>query len=332
MADKVRIASVGLGWWGGSLARAAAETGVLEVVSCFARTPETRRRFAEEHGCRQAGSLDDLMADPEVEAILVATSNSTHRPIVEAAAAAGKHVFVEKPLTLSVADGRAAVDAAEAGGIVLQVGHQRRRHPANRAARRLIEAGELGDIQLMESHHSVPNGFKLPEKAWRRQPEESPLGSMTSLGIHTIDTYHYLGGRIGAVSAITRSGRGDLTIDEATGLLFEFESGAIGTLVSSFFSPQLVRLSVHGTDGSVFSEADGSTLYFQSRDEPTPSERLVDPVDPVVDQLADFAAAIRSETPPEVGGEEGLEVVAVLQAAVESAETGRRVDVADHRR
>src|SRR5680860_420783 len=131
--DKVRIGSVGLGRWGRSLADAAGETGQLELVSCFARTPETRQQFAAAYGCRNAASLDELLSDDEVEGILIATSHDNHRAQIEAAAAAGKHVFVEKPFTLSVADGRAAVDAAQKAGIVLQAGHQRRRLPAMRA-------------------------------------------------------------------------------------------------------------------------------------------------------------------------------------------------------
>ncbi|MFP3916153.1 MAG: Gfo/Idh/MocA family protein, partial [Actinomycetota bacterium] len=146
MADRVRTASVGLGWWGRELAKAARATGRFEITTCFARTPETRQEFASQVGCATASSLEGVLSDPDVEALLVATSHQSHREIIEAAADAGKHVFVEKPLTLSVEDGRAAVQAAETAGIVLQVGHQRRRLPAHREMRHLIESGEIGDI------------------------------------------------------------------------------------------------------------------------------------------------------------------------------------------
>ncbi|MGH8912196.1 MAG: Gfo/Idh/MocA family protein [Acidimicrobiia bacterium] len=327
MVDKVRLASIGLGRWGNELVKAAEDTGRIAIISGYARTPEKRAEFTAATGSRTASSLDDVLADPEVEGLLVATSHSSHRQIIEEAAEAGKHVFMDKPLTLTVKDGRAAVDAAAAAGIVLQVGHQRRRLAAHRAIRGLIDGGSIGDIQLLEAQHSLPNGFTMPEKAWRRNAEESPLGSMTSLGIHQIDNFHYLAGPIARVAARTRPGRA-VTIDEATGLLFEFASGAIGTMVSSFFTPWHIRLSVHGTEGAAYANEDGSRLDFQPRGDREVNPQPIDPVDPVADQLAEFARAIRGEVRPEVGGEEGLAVIAVLEAAVESAAGGRFVEVA----
>jgi predicted dehydrogenase len=340
MSERVRVASVGLGWWGKELAAAAGRSGELEIVSCFARTPESRRAFAQAEGCREAADLTELLADDEVEGLLVATTHASHRELIEAAAAAGRHVFVEKPLTLSVDDGRAAVDAAARAGIVLQVGHQRRRLPAHRAIRALLDDGSLGDIEMLEANHSLPNGFSLPDEAWRRNPGQSPLGSMTSLGIHQIDNFHYLAGRVAGVSAVARPGRDAVTaagseggvIDEAAALLFDFESGAVGTLLTSFFTPWNIRLAVHGTEGAAFADDDGSRLEVQRRGERQREPRALEEVDTVADQLVEFAAAVRGERTPEVGGEEALEVIAVMEAAVESVRRGQRVELADVRR
>lgn len=330
MADELKVASVGLGWWGKELARAARESGRLRVVSCFARTSEARDAFAAEFGCRSARSLDELLADDEVHAVLVATSHESHRELIESAAGAGVHVFVEKPLTLSVEDGRRAVDAARRGGIVLQVGHQRRRLPAHRAIKDLISDGAIGDIQMVEANHSLPNGFRMPERAWRWNPDQSPLGSMTSLGIHQIENFHYLAGPIAGVMTATRAGR-EVSIDEATALLFDFESGAVGTLLTSFFTPWRITLAVHGTNGAAFADHDGSRLEYQAREARERESRSLEEVDTVVDQLVEFAEAVAGRTTPEVGGEEALEVVAVLAAAVASAASGRREAIADFR-
>lgn len=162
MAKSVKVASIGLGWWGKELARAALAAGI-DVVSCYARTEETRRDFAAELGCEPASSLEDVLSDAAVDAVLVATSHRSHRQLVEAAARAGKHVFIEKPLALSVEDARACGKAAEAAGIVLQVGFQRRRHPAHREMKRLIDEGAIGQIQSLEANHSLPN--RIPENA-----------------------------------------------------------------------------------------------------------------------------------------------------------------------
>ncbi|HSK07006.1 MAG TPA: Gfo/Idh/MocA family oxidoreductase, partial [Acidimicrobiia bacterium] len=83
MKDKVRLASVGLGWWGSELADAAARSGRIEIVSCFARSVEGRAEFAAKHGSRTAGALEDLLADPEVEGVIIATANQSHRPLIE---------------------------------------------------------------------------------------------------------------------------------------------------------------------------------------------------------------------------------------------------------
>ncbi|MDH5423191.1 MAG: Gfo/Idh/MocA family oxidoreductase, partial [Acidimicrobiia bacterium] len=122
MAEKVRLASIGLGWWGGILADAVTTSGKGEVVTCFARTPETRQAFAEKRGFVAADSLESILQDESIDGVIIATSHESHLPLIQAAAAAGKHVFVEKPLTLTPADGRAAIDAAKAGGVLLQTG------------------------------------------------------------------------------------------------------------------------------------------------------------------------------------------------------------------
>ena len=202
--DPVGLGLVGLGWWGGELTKAADRGGAARVVACFARGEEGRNAFADEHGCRAATSMEDLLTDDSVEGVLIATSHQSHRHLIEQVAASGKHVFVEKPLTTTVEDGRAAVDAARRAGVILQVGHQRRRTAANRKIKEMIDAGELGDIETVVAHQSIPNGFKMPEEAWRWNPDQSPLGSMTSLGVHNIDTMHYLVGPIARVSAFTR--------------------------------------------------------------------------------------------------------------------------------
>jgi predicted dehydrogenase len=326
--DRVRLASIGLGWWGSELATAAARTGRIDIVTCFARSVENREEFSAKHGSRTAGSLDELLADPGVEGVIVATSNQSHRPIIEQAAAAGKHVFVEKPFTNTVADGLAAVAAARESGVLLQVGHQRRRTAAKRRIKAMLEGGELGDVESVVTHQSIPNGFKMPEQAWRWDPEQSPLGSMTSLGVHKIDTMHYLVGSIRSVFAFTRSGR-SWPIDEVTVLAVEFESGALGTLTTSFFTPVINDTAVFGTGGAAYSSGGGSELQVQGRDDPSPVEVELDQIDPVVDELAAFAAAIRGEATVEVDGEAGLAVVAVMEAAGESAASGRAVEVAE---
>jgi len=328
--QRTGLGSIGLGWWGKVLAEAVEKIPDAAITSCYARREDGRAAFAERFGCRPAGSLDELLADPEIHGVIIATSHESHRSLIEQAAAAGKHVFVEKPLTTNVADGLAAVEAAEAAGVLLQVGHQRRRNTIERVMRGLVESGELGELEMMEASQSIPNGYTMPDEAWRWDVDQSPLGSMASLGIHKVDTFQYLAGPIRSVFAFSRAGRSK-PIDEATALAFEFESGAVGTLVTSFFVARVVEMTVSGTDATAFSRLDGTVLEVQKRGEMNRTETPLTHIDPVVDQLAEFARAIRGEAEVELTGRVALEVVRVLEAAAESARTRKAVDLEEYR-
>ncbi|HZD04979.1 MAG TPA: Gfo/Idh/MocA family oxidoreductase, partial [Longimicrobiales bacterium] len=194
--EPLRAGVAGVGWWGSELVRGARASGTVEVVSCFSPTEANRTRFAAEHGLRVAPSWDKLLGDDQTAAIVVATPHSTHRSLVVEALSAGKHVFVEKPLTLTVDEGLRCVEAVGEAGLVLQVGHNRRRQGANRRIRRLIEEGALGTVVMADAAMSGPSGLRSSAPGWRNDPEERPLSGMTPYGVHLVDTLHYLIGPI----------------------------------------------------------------------------------------------------------------------------------------
>lgn len=327
----LRLASVGLGWWGGALADGVAAVPDAEVVSCYARTPESRNVFARERGIRPADSYQEILDDPEIDGLLLATSHRSHAPLIVEAADAGKHVFVEKPFTLTVDEGKQAMVAAERAGVVLQVGHNRRRQPANRRIKELIVAGELGTVVMVETNQSTGNALGFDDDYWRADREESPLGSMTSLGVHMIDTMHYLVGPVARVATMSKPVLPAPAIDHATMLLLEFESGQLGYLGTSFVVPPTVSVVVRGTAGTVWNEEDGTKLYRQSQSTRTRDPEPTEVGDTVADQLAEFAAAIQGGPPPETGGAEGLEVIAVMAAAQSAVASGKTQSVDDFR-
>jgi len=326
--SKVKLASVGLGWWGEVLANAALDSGEAEIVSCFARGEEGRNAFAATFGCKSPSSFDELLADPDVQGVLIATSHQSHRPLIEQAAAAGKAIFVEKPFTLDVEDGAAAVRAAEEAGVILQVGHQRRRAPAERRMKAMLDSGELGELEAVHGVQCKPNGYKMPDTAWRWDADQSPLGSMTSLAVHKVDSMLYLAGPVESVFCFTRPGR-EVSIDEMTAVALQFESGAVGTILTSFFTPGINELTLFGTKASAYATNDATTLSVQSVDGSEREAIELPVLDPIVDQIRAFAQAIRGEAEVEVDGRAGLAVVAVLEAAVKSAESGEAVSIAD---
>ncbi|MEO8424362.1 MAG: Gfo/Idh/MocA family oxidoreductase [Actinomycetota bacterium] len=325
--ETVRLGAVGLGWFGGVLAEAARASGEAEVVTCFARSEEGRKAFAEAHGCEPAESLESLLGDPSIHGVIVATPHSTHGGLIEQAAAAGKHVFVEKPLALTIEDARRAIDAAERAGVTLQVGHNRRRQPANRRIRSMIESGELGTVMQLEGFHSSPGAHKLDLPAWRTDPSECPAGGMTALGVHTVDTYNYLVGPAARLFAFSKKVAGVSTLDEATAVTIEYQSGPIGQIGTSYFVPGLVSLAVYGTDLNVWNEEDGARLFTQARADKARAEQAVEQIDTIRDEVVEFARCIRDGGTPETGAAEGLEVAVVLEGIAQSVESGRAIDL-----
>lgn len=330
MSDKVRLAVVGVGWWGGVLADGVAAGDDAELVACFARTPEAREKFASERGVRAASSYEELLADDQVEGVLLATSHVSHADLIEQAAAAGKHVFVEKPFTLTVEAGKQAIAAAEKAGIVLQVGHNKRRQPANRRLKHLIDSGELGDVIMVETHQTAPMALNFKSEYWRANRDESPLGGMTSMGVHMLDTMQYLLGPVKRVSAFSTVVLEAPVIDHVTTVILEFESGQLGYLGTSFVVPPTVSLNVRGTKGTAWNEEDGTKFYRQVPTEKTREREDVDVLDTIADEISEFAGAIRGGPAPETGGSEGLAVIAVMAAAIASVESGKAELVADH--
>jgi predicted dehydrogenase len=329
--EMVRLGAVGLGWFGGVLAEAARASGEAEVVSCFARSEDGRRAFAEAHGCTPAESLGALLGDPAIEGVIVATPHSTHAGLIEQAAAAGKHVFVEKPLALTVADARRAIDATARAGVALQVGHNRRRQPANRRIRSMVESGELGTVVQLEGFHSSPGAHKPDLPAWRTDPNECPAGGMTALGVHTVDTFNYLVGPAARLVAFSKKVAGVSTLDEATAVTIEYESGPIGQIGTSYFVPGLVSLAVYGTDLNVWNEEDGGRLFTQARVDKARAEQAVEQIDTIRDEVVEFARSIRDGGTPETGAPEGLEVAVVLEGIARSVDSGRAIDLSSLR-
>lgn len=324
------LAFVGLGWWGNELASATERSGAARVVTCFARSEDARASFAAAHNCATADSYEAILEDEGVEAVVLATPHSTHLPMIRAAAEAGKHVLVEKPLTVRFHEAQEAVTAARSAGIVLQVGHHRRKVAATRVLHRMVRDGEFGLVHLIETKMTTPSDLE-PRRGWRGDPEECPLGGMTALGVHMVDAIHHLGGPVAEVYAESRRLLARGRLDDITTVSMTLESGALATLSTSIVLPRETAVAVHGHDGSGWSELDGAELYLQRPDERERHRADVEPADAVADQMAEFAHSVRTGDDPQVTGERGADVIAVMEAARISAAERRPVAVSDVR-
>src|SRR5262249_9027591 len=321
----VRVAAVGTGRWGRTLADAAERGTGLSLVACTSRSAENRALFAKTYGCRDVPTLDAVLANPHIDAVLITTPHSVHADQVVAAARAGKHVFVDKTFTLPVAAARRATVACRRAGVVLAVGHQRRKQAASRALKRLVDEGALGRVAQIEGNMSADIGFQLKPGMWRTVRAETPGGAVTNLGIHHVDTYQYFLGPIARVTAFARRvALTDVPIDDVTSILFEFVSGSIGYLGTSWVHANRTEtITLHGTEAQAWHEASGARLFLARRGQPERNELPLTPVDAVVEELAEFERCVREGARPEVAGEEATANIAVLEAIVESAATGR---------
>lgn len=323
---EISLASIGLGWWGSRLAKAAVSTGRFKIAAAFARHPDAREEFCRVHGGLPASNLDEIWDNTTVDAVVLATPHSTHLDLIKSAAQAGKHIFIEKPLTLTVADGRRAEAAASEAGVVLQVGHNKRRQPAYRRIKRSIDDGELGLVHLATGLTTKP-ADQMPRPGWRSNPEECPAGGMTALGIHMVDTMCYLLGPVARVQVFTQRLWRASDLDDITAVNLEFASGALGQLSTSVVLPTRSALMVMGTSATMWNEDDGRRLFLQSLTDDGRHEVPVETIDTLQDELDEFANCIEGAKEPETGAGAALSAVAVLEAVVSSARTGKAIDV-----
>jgi predicted dehydrogenase len=325
----IQLASIGVGWWGSELADAVERSGVADIVACYSVSQESRNAFASRHHCRSAESLEVLLDDPSIDGLLIATPHTTHEEMIIKAARARKHIFVEKPLALTVSAARAAIRAAVEESVVLQVGHHRRRTPTTRYLREAIDEGSVGRLQLLEANMSRPANLS-PRAGWRQDPVERPLGGMTALGIHMADSLIYLAGPIARVSAMTARILGNTPLDDVTTVIVEFECGALGYIGTSLSVPATTTIQMYGSAAMVASNELHHRIAWQpiDRDQPTVSQLLPES-DPVAEQMVEFVESIKTGAPPEVDGEAALQVVAFLEACILSCRQLRTVSIAE---
>jgi predicted dehydrogenase len=243
----LNTAIVGLGWWGKTLVKAARDFGApIRFVRGVSLEPDTVRDFAAEHKIAIGTSFEEVIADAQVQAVMLATPHSKHRAQVEAAAAAKKHIYCEKPFALGKADAQAMLEACRRAGIVIGVGHHFRLMPSMRVLDGLAKAGAFGTIMHIEGNYSHDWLAAMPADSWRMRAAESRAGGMTGMGIHVLDCFRDLVGPMRRIAALSKARALKLPTGDTTAALIEFENGAIGTLATTIKTPFDWRIAVYG--------------------------------------------------------------------------------------
>jgi len=327
--EPLRVASLGMGWWSDVLADAINRSGKLKITACYSRSEEKRAAFAAKYGCRAVPSYEAILADKDIEAVINTTPNGVHLETTRAAADAGKHVFLDKPIANTVSDGRRITELCRKAGVVLALGYQRRRENQFRWIKRQIDEGVFGKLVNAEANISRDRLGKIDLGSWRYQAAGMPGGVMLQIGIHYTDVLEYLLGPVKAVSG--RFARLVLPGDnpDVASLVLEHENGALSTLNASYASAsEYYLMNIYGKEATAYYDM-FEGLRMLKRGEKKPVKVSFADKDTIAEELEEFADAVRGGGAPEIGGEYATTSLAVIRAGILSAREGRHVEIAE---
>lgn len=338
--EPVRVGIVGCGWPGQRHAEAFTVTGTGLVTAFADVDPASRAALAQLYpGARGFSSAEELVADADVEAVVVALPTFLHRPVVIAALDAGKHVLCEKPPALHAEEVVAMMDAARRTGRVLAFGLQRRALPSVTAARALIERDELGTLYHGRAVWTRAWGAPAGAGGWHRDLARAGGGPLIDLGVHVLDLAWWLMGRpaVRSVTGIThnRSFDPELVEDAAFGMVRLSDGGAIEVETSwiAHRGGDDLRIEIAGTRASLVVEQQALTMVRADAG----GSQLVKPTIPngwpeallnaFADQAANFAAAIRDGAAPLTPPGDALLIMRLIDGLYRSAREGREIPI-----
>jgi len=318
----IKAAIVGLGRWGKTLVEAVQDKSeALRFTHAVSREPDKLRDYAAKHGLKAVDTLESVLVDPNIDAVVLATPHSLHGGQIIAAAAAGKAVFCEKPLTLKKGEALRAIEACRAAGVVLGIGTDKRFYPSLRELIRLVKSGELGRILHLEAHFSNEVAGTFME--WRYSVEESPAGGMTGTGIHVLDALIAMAGPVLRVQGLLLSHKPPPDPLDSLAVLLEFASGMSGTLAAVRSTPMYLRVHAFGRNASA--EALGRTELVLRKSGAEPQHLGFPPVDSVCANLEAFADAVAGRAPYPIPTSEMLATVDAFEAIAEAVRSDGRI-------
>ncbi len=334
----IRAAIVGIGHWGRTLVNAVqGNSDKISFTAGHTRTPGKVEAFCAEKGIALYDSLDAILADPAIDAVYFATPHSEHGGQVERAAAAGKHVFMEKPFTLDRRSAAAAVEAVARAGVTLGVAYPRRFHPGMVELKSRVASGALGTVAHCYGEQNTPAGLYMARESWRATAQEAPGGAMTALGVHNVDAMIHLFGEIDEVYASSLKRAVAYDAEDTTSVQFAMKSGMSASMVCSLVTTVSYRLAVFGTKGCAELRTPNLDFHFTPVPDGPPTGRNVALPPQITEyggfnalraEMEAFAHAIEGGAPYPIPPEQIVHVVAVFEAIVQSAARRQPVRVA----
>jgi predicted dehydrogenase len=321
------------------------QAAATELAAVVSRDRARGEVFAQTHGIPKVyTSLEEALRDRDIDAIYDASPDGLHVSHAIAAAEAGKHALIEKPLALSVADAAKAIAASERHGTKLGVVFNQRHEAVHQEARRMVLGGDIGEVKLVHVQialrTAISRGGAGAPITWRTDPNFRAGGIVVSIGDHAYDTLAYLVGQeIEAVSALTDATQSNPPNERVAGMLLKLSRGAIGYAVASFVTPFARRpFEIHGTSGTIVIE-NSYTYLTGAGDDPTPTLTLLNEAGSTVRRLPatecfrveieQFNRAIAGRGEPMTPPEQGLRALALGEALYAAIGSGQMRNVRD---
>jgi predicted dehydrogenase len=322
----LKVAVVGLGWWGRIICGLLkGSTKLKPVVGVDVASGSD---FCSENGLKYSKHYEAILQDPEIDGVILCTPHTLHTGQIVKAANARKHVFCEKPLSMTRKAVREAVDACNANRVALAVGHEKRFEPPMQEALRLVHSGELGTPLQIEANFVQDKFLSLPADNWRLSGGEAPAGPMTATGIHLLDLSVGVFGAAERVFASVRQLGSHLTNGDTLAILVDFGKGH-ALLNACLATPFDGRFAVYGSKGWVevrdksHPEApQGWVLTIQERNKPK-TIREYPPAKAVLANLEAFADAAAGRSPYPVPQQQMIDNISALEAIFRSAKSGK---------
>jgi predicted dehydrogenase len=326
--EALGVAVVGLGWWGRTIVPLLKGSAKLRVVKGV-DPASAGAAFAASQGLAYETSFERALQDPAVQGVVLCTPHTQHTEQIIAAASARKHVFCEKPLSMSRADVLRAVKACVDNEVALAVGHEKRFEPPVQELFRLAGAGELGTLLQVEANFSQDKFLSLEPDNWRMSQTEAPAGPMTATGIHLLDLAVGLLGPAQHVYARVRQLGSRLVNGDTLGILVTHKSGANSLISAVLATPFDGRFAVYGNKGwadvrdKAHPEAPEGWVFTVKRRNSPPQSASFPPAKAVLANLEAFADAAAKRAPYPVPQDQMIANISALEAAFRSAASGK---------
>lgn len=323
----IKAAVVGLGWWGRKVVRDLDGSEYVQIVAGVDVDPSARDAVADCVADVRA-DFDAVLSDDAIDAVILCTPHKFHTEQITAAAAHGKHVFCEKPLSASGEDAQRAVDAIQAAGLQLGIGHERRFEPAVVALRHAIMDGQLGTPLVFEGNFSQDKFLDLPADNWRLSAVEAPVGPLSATGIHLVDLAISIFGRPTQVWARLSTQATSFANGDTLAITLAFEKGQTALITAILATPFVGRITLLGSEGWVEirdrnhpEDSQGWDVTRQVRGEPASLE-FFPPHGSVRENIESFARAVAGEAAYPIPLEEMVANALTFEAITRSALSG----------